>query len=244
MTKLAGKIALITGGTSGIGLATARLFKAEGATVIATGASAENAERAAHDLGIEAISSDTSRLDEIDKLIDGIKARHGRIDTLFCAAGISGGFHPFDLVDEETYDRLMGINLKGMFFTVQRAVRIMPDGGSIVLTSSAATRCGSPALTAYTASKGGVTAFGRSLAGELIGRRIRVNTLVPGVFNTSMFEKFAFSEETKAKINVGIPMGRIGDPLEAAKAALYLASEDSSFMTGGDLVISGGQTVI
>lgn len=248
MSRLAGKIALITGGTSGLGLAAARLFKAEGATVIATGASRENAERVAQEQGIEAVASDISRLGEIDALIAGIRERHGRIDTLFCSAGISGGVHPYESVDEEAYDRIMGINLKGVFFTVQRALTIMPDGGSIVLTSSISTRCGWPTTSVYTAAKAGVTALGRALASELVGRKIRVNTLVPGVFDTPMLEKFQFSPEVRAQrdaaMQKNIPMGRKGDPLEAAKAALYLASDDSSFMTGGDLVVSGGQTVI
>jgi NAD(P)-dependent dehydrogenase (short-subunit alcohol dehydrogenase family) len=248
MGKLAGKVALIVGGTSGIGYASARLFKAEGATVIVTGASQGNADRAALELGVEAIASDMTSMADIDALIAGIKERHGRIDTLFCSAGISGGIHPFESVDEETYDLIMAVNLKGVFFTVQRALTIMPDGGSVVLTSSISTRRGWPTTSVYTAAKAGITALGRTLASELTGRRIRVNTFVPGVFDTPLLQKFELPEDVRAKRDAAyaktIPMGRVGNPAEAAKAALYLASDDSSFMTGGDLVVSGGQTVI
>lgn len=239
--KLAGKIALITGGTSGIGLASARLFRGEGATVIVTGTNPEKLAAAASD-GFDAIACDQSKMADLDTLFDTITERHGRIDVLFGNAGAPGALHKLGSVTEEVYDTIMGLNLKGLYFTVQKALTLMPDGGAIVLTASVAAHSGLPGSTIYAASKAGVRSLGRGFAAELLKRKIRVNTLTPGLTDTPAIAALdALPGNIRDHLVSLVPMRRSGTSEEAAAAALFLASNDSSFMTGAEIIVSGGQ---
>lgn len=242
MTKrLEHKIALITGGTTGIGAACARLFRDEGATVIVTGANEDNVAKAVA-AGFDAVRCDQTNMDDIDALMAGIADRHGRIDCLMVNAG-GGGGAPLADITPEVFDAVIALNLKGVLFTVQRALPLMPDGGAIVLTSSVGGRSAIAPNVAYGAAKAGVRSFGRSFADALIARRIRVNVLTPGLIDTPLFDKMPAPRAMIVDHLKGlVPMGRPGTPDEAATAALFLACSDSSFMTGTEIVVAGGQT--
>jgi NAD(P)-dependent dehydrogenase (short-subunit alcohol dehydrogenase family) len=243
MAKLAGKIALITGGTTGIGAATARLFQAEGATVVVTGSSAKSVEAAAETLpGVEALISDAGDPAAAKALVDQVVAKHGRIDVLFVNAGIAH-FRPFDQIDEAFYDRQFDINVKGAFFLLQHAAPAIPDGGAVILTASVAGAAGGfGGGTVYGATKAALRSFGRTFAVELKTRGVRVNTISPGPIDTPIFDK-GFTAEQKAGFFEGvkarIPLGRPGHADEVAAAALYLAA-DATYTTGAELFVDGG----
>ena len=245
MNKLQDKIALITGGTTGIGAATAQLFQAEGATVIVTGSNPKTLEAARAELpGIEVIASDAGDVAATKALIDAVKEKHGRIDVLFVNAGIAA-FAPFEAVDEAFFDRQFGINVKGAFFALKYAAPVMPDGASIILTASVAASKGGVNQTIYGATKAALRSFGRTFAGELAPRKIRVNTISPGPIATPIFDKIGDipPEQAKAMIDgiiAQVPLGRVGQPEEIAAAALYFASDDSKFTTGTELFVDGG----
>jgi len=243
MAKLAGKIVLISGGTSGIGAATARLFQSEGATVVVTGSSEASVAAAEAELpGVEALVSDAADIAATKALIDQVKARHGRIDVLFVNAGFAK-FAPIDQIDEAFFDRQFDLNVRGAFFLMQHAIPAIPDGGAIILTSSVAgSNGGLGGGTVYGATKAAVRSFGRSFAKELLPRRIRVNTVSPGPIVTPLLdkglspqEKVAFIEGAKTRV----PLARTGTPEEVAAAALYLAA-DATFTTGAELFVDGG----
>ena len=243
MAKLAGKIALISGGTSGIGAATARLFQSEGATVVVTGSSQASVAAAEAELpGVEALVSDAADIAATKALVDQVKARHGRIDVLFVNAGFAK-FAPIDQIDEAFFDRQFDLNVKGAFFLMQHAIPAIPDGGAIILTASVAgSNGGLGGSTVYGATKAAVRSFGRSFAKELLPRRIRVNTISPGPIVTPLLdkglspqEKVAFIEGAKTRV----PLARTGTPEEVAAAALYLAA-DATFTTGAELFVDGG----
>ena len=243
MGKLNGKIALITGGTTGIGAATARLFQAEGATVIVTGQSPRSVEAIKTELpGVEAIVSDQGDPSASEALMHRIKSEHGRLDVLFVNAGIAY-FAPIEAVDEAFFDKQFDINVRGAFFVVKHAAAIMPDGGAIILTGSTAGSSGGPAMTVYSATKAAIRSFSRTFAAELAPRNIRVNTLSPGPIETPIFGKTGLSSEQIdgfiADIKTRLPLGRIGQPGEVAAAALFLAA-DATFTTGGELFVGGG----
>lgn len=244
MGKLDGKIALISGGTSGIGAATAKLFQAEGATVIVTGSSAKSVEAAKAELpGIEAIVSEASDVAATKRLVDQVTATHGRIDVLFVNAGIAR-FAPLEQVDEAFFDAQFDINVKGAFFLVKHAVPAIPEGGAIVLTASVAGSAGGlGGGTVYGATKAAVRSLGRTFASELLARKIRVNTISPGPIITPILDKNGFSPAQKQGFIEGaktrIPMGRTGEPEEVARAALYLAA-DATYTTGAELFVDGG----
>ncbi len=245
MSKLQGKIALITGGTTGIGLATARLFHAEGAKVFATGRNEKNiaAAKAVLPREITVIKSDAGSLAHIDSLIAELKTNPGKIDILFLNAGIAV-MKPFEATSEEDYDQTLNINLKGPFFTVQKALPLLGAGASVILTSSMASHKGFPMMAAYSASKAGVRLLGGTLGAYLADRGIRVNTISPGPIMTPIFEKSGLAKEAMEglaqKVNQTVPMQRFGNPEEIAKAALFLASEDSTYLTATDIVVDGG----
>lgn len=242
MKKLKGKVALITGGTTGIGLASARLFRDEGARVIVTGTRLPGIEALAMEDGIEAVRSDQSCPADIAALASAIGKRHGRLDIMFLNAGIPGKGQPLGAVDEATCDDIIGINLKGVLFTAQALLPLMAKGGAIIITSSVAAHSALPGASVYAASKAGVRAFVRSWAAELLPRGIRVNTLTPGLIETPLMRRIDVTPEAMERLASKIvPMGRAGTPLEAAAAALFLASNDSSFITGGEIIVSGGQ---
>ncbi len=245
MSKLQGKIALITGGTTGIGLATARLFHAEGAKVFVTGRNDKNisAARAVLPEEITVIKSDAGNLAHIENLVAEMKGTSGKIDILFLNAGIAV-MKPFEATSEAEYDEMLNVNLKGPFFTVQKALPLLGAGASVILTSSMASHKGFSMMAAYSASKAGVRLLGGTLGAYLAGRGIRVNTISPGPIMTPIFEKSGLQKEAMEglaqTVNQTVPMQRFGNPEEIAKAALFLASDDSSYLTAADIVVDGG----
>jgi NAD(P)-dependent dehydrogenase (short-subunit alcohol dehydrogenase family) len=247
MARLSGKVALITGGTSGIGAATARLFKQEGATVVATGASSKSVEAARAELpGIEVVQSDQADPSASKALADQVAARHGRIDILFVNAGVAG-FTPLDQITEEDFDRQFGINVRGALFAAKAAAPHIPEGGSIIFTASTAASSGMAGASVYSASKAAVRSLARSLGAELAPRGVRVNVVSPGPIETPIFGKTGMSAEQidgfKSGIQSRVPLGRIGRAEEIAAVALFLAA-DASFVTGEEIVAGGGLVVI
>ena len=243
MAKLEGKIALITGGTTGIGAASAKLFQSEGATVIVTGSSAKSVEAAKAELpGIEVIVSNQGDTAASKALVDQVKARHGRIDILFVNAGVAH-FAPLEASDEAFFDNQFNINVRGAYFLLQHAAPVIADGGAIILTASTAASLGGAGMSVYAATKAALRSFGRTLAAELAPRNIRVNTVSPGPIETPIFGKSGLSqaqidgfiEGAKARV----PMGRLGAPEEVAATALFLAA-DATFVTGGEIIVGGG----
>ncbi len=244
MAKLDGKIALISGGTSGIGAATASLFQSEGATVIVTGSSQASADAAKAALpGVEVIVSNAGDVAATKALAEQVKARHGRIDVLFVNAGIAK-FAPIDAVDEAFFDAQFDVNVKGAFFLLKHAIPLIPDGGAIILTASVAGAAGGfGGGTVYGATKAALRSFGRTFARELTPRGIRVNTISPGPILTPILDKNGFTPDQKDAFVAGakerVPLGRVGNAEEVAAAALYLAA-DATYTTGAELFVDGG----
>jgi NAD(P)-dependent dehydrogenase (short-subunit alcohol dehydrogenase family) len=243
MAKLEGKIALITGGTTGIGAATAKLFQSEGATVIVTGSSAKRADAAKAELpGIEVIVSDQGDTQATKALVEQVKAKHGRIDILFVNAGVAH-FAPLEVVDEAFFDTQFNINVRGAYFLLKHAAPVIPDGGAIILTASTAASLGGAGMSVYAATKAALRSFGRTLAAELAPRNIRVNTVSPGPIETPIFGKSGLSQEQIDGFIEGakarVPMKRMGRPEEIASTALFLAA-DATFVTGGEIIVGGG----
>jgi NAD(P)-dependent dehydrogenase (short-subunit alcohol dehydrogenase family) len=246
MGKLEGKVALITGGNSGIGLATAKEFAEQGAQVVISGRDRKTLEEAAKALGngVFAVRADVAKLAEIESLFAEVKAKFGRIDVLFVNAGI-GKFAPLQAMTEELYDSIIDVNLKGAYFTIQKALPLLADGASIVLNTSIAAHIGRPIGTSvYSASKAALLSLARTLSAELVERNIRVNAISPGPVTTPIFDRLGLApdalEELRQQVEADVPMKRFGRPEEIAKAALFLASPDSSFMLGAEIVADGG----
>jgi len=243
--KLEGKIAVVTGGTSGIGLATAKRFVAEGAVVFITGRRQAELDRAADEIGPNAVAvrADSSNLTDLDRLYSRVKMEKGRIDILFANAGI-GEFATLGEITEEHYDKTFNTNVKGVLFTVQKAVPLFRDGGSIILNASTVASMGTPAFGVYSATKAAVRNFARSWILDLADRHIRVNVVSPGPIATPGLDGLAETEEQARQFKAGmvanIPMGRLGAPDEVAKAVVFLASDDSSFVNGTELFVDGG----
>jgi NAD(P)-dependent dehydrogenase (short-subunit alcohol dehydrogenase family) len=249
MGKLQGKVAVITGANSGIGLAAARLFVQEGANVFMTGRRQRELDAAVQSIGRGAhgVQSDVSNLADLDRLFAIVRDAAGTIDVLFANAG-GGTFAPLGSITEEQFDTIFATNVKGTLFTVQKALPLMKDGGSIILTGSTAGTTGTPAFSVYSASKAAVRNFARSWILDLAPRKIRVNVLVPGPTSTPGWHGLSPSEEAnQAMIEAAaasIPLGRMGEPEEVARAALFLASDDSSFMSGSELFVDGGSAQV
>jgi NAD(P)-dependent dehydrogenase (short-subunit alcohol dehydrogenase family) len=245
MGKLDGKIALITGGSTGIGLASAVLFQKEGAQVIVTGRNADAIATAQKELGPGALGvvSDTSKLADIKSLIAQIKEKYNRVDIVFANAGIAT-FQPLADVDEASYDQQFNINVKGLYFTIQAALPLIPQGGSVLLTASVVDKKGFPDASVYSATKAAVRSFGRTLATELAPRGIRVNTLSPGPIVTPIFGKTGLSDEAVKQMQIGmagsVALKRMGEADEMARAALFLVSDDASYVVGAELFADGG----
>lgn len=245
--KLENKVALITGGNSGIGLATAKLFHQEGATVIITGRRKEVVETAAKEIGddVVGISSDTSDLHDIKSLYQYVEEKFGKLDILFLNAGMAH-FESINTISEETFDRLSNTNFKGLYFNVKMAIPVMKNGGAILLTTSAAGQIGAANMSAYGATKAAVRSLARTLSAELLPIGIRVNGISPGPIDTPIMEKVGIPMEALEGAKAGFadenPMKRIGTADEIAKGALYLASDDSSFVAGINLCVDGGLT--
>jgi NAD(P)-dependent dehydrogenase (short-subunit alcohol dehydrogenase family) len=247
MNKLDGKIALITGGTSGIGAATAKLFQAEGATVIVTGTNPKSAEAVKAEVpGVEVILSDQADIAASRALIDQIVAKHGRIDILFANAGLAR-FEMIEGVDEAFFDSLVDLNIKGTYFLLKYAAPVMSDGGAIVLTSSTVASQGMVSASVYAATKAAIRSLGRSFAAELAPRNIRVNTVSPGPIRTPMYNRNGMdSAQVDAyadSLKTVIPLQRIGEPEDVAATVLFLAT-DASFITGDNLIVGGGMVSI
>jgi NAD(P)-dependent dehydrogenase (short-subunit alcohol dehydrogenase family) len=246
MGKLEGKIALITGGSTGIGLASAVLFQQEGAQVIVTGRNKDAIAAAQKELGPGAVGivSDTSNLADIASLIDQIRQRFGRIDIVFANAGIAR-FQPFGEIREADFDEHFAVNVKGLYFTIQSALPLIPPGGSILLTASVVSKKGFPGTSVYSATKAAVRSFGRTLAAELAPRGIRVNTLSPGPVTTPLFGKMGLSEaavdQMQQNMAQGVALKRMGKVEEIARAALFLVSDDASLVVGAELFADGGR---
>lgn len=247
MAKLSGKTALITGGTTGIGLATAKLFIEEGARVAISGQDQSRVDAAAEEIGADglAIRADMLSPSDIDAMIAQVKDRFGGLDIVFANAGVAK-FAPYAAVDDAMIDELIGVNIKGVFFTIQKAVPIMRDSGAIVVTTSINNRIGTAGASFYAASKAAARSLVRTLAVELADRGIRVNAVSPGPVTTPIFGKVGLTEQQLEdvvdRMKARMPLGRIGRPEEIAKAVLYLAGDDSSFMTGEEVIVDGGLT--
>src|SRR4029434_1485507 len=240
MGKLSGKVAVITGGNSGMGLETARLFVKEGAKVVITGRRQKELDEAVHSIGDNVIGGqgDLANLADLDRLYAKVKETFGHVDIVFANAGM-GNLAPLGEITEEHFDKHFNTNVKGLLFTVQKALPLMREGGSILLNASIAGSTGVPAFSVYSATKAAVRSFARSWTNDLKDRKIRVNAISPGPIETPIFGKLGLSED-KVKdfgsyILSQVPMGRMGRSEEVAKAALFLASDDSSYITGIEL---------
>jgi len=242
LNKLEGKVAVITGASLGIGLATARRFVLEGAYVYITGRRQRELDAAVRQIGknVTAIQGDVSQLADLDRLYATVRRQHGHIDVVFANAGIGEEFGPLGEISEAHFDNMFNINVKGLLFTVQKALPLLQDGGSIILTASINSIKVLPGSSVYSATKAAVRSFARSWTLDLQARQIRVNAISPGLTDTPMTS----NEEFKASILPTIPLGRWGDPDEIAKAVVFLASDDSSFITGIELFVDGGQAQV
>lgn len=243
MGKYENKSVVITGGSSGFGLATAQLLIDDGARVLITGRDQETLDAASSQLGDNAVAvrSDASSMPDIDALADRVKAEFGTIDALFANAGVNG-FAPFEATDEELFDELLSINTKGPYFTVQRLAPLLAEGSGVVLTTSVANTLGLPAVSAYAASKAALRSMTRTLARELLPQGIRVNAVSPGPIDSGILEKSMpqeAAEQTKAQMAADTPMARMGTPAEVAGAVAFLAFE-AGYTTGTELAVDGG----
>jgi NAD(P)-dependent dehydrogenase (short-subunit alcohol dehydrogenase family) len=248
MFMLHGKTALVTGGSSGIGLATARLLQENGARVAITGTDPNKLENARAGLGDAALAirADVTSREDLRRLQQELKEAFGSLDILFANAGVAFGT-PIESTDEAMYDRLMDVNVKGVFFSVQAVLPLMPPGSSIILNTSWLNQVGTPGRSLLSASKAAVRSFARTLSAELLERRIRVNAVSPGSIETPIHRRSQTEEEFRAyvaKVGAQVPLGRMGRPEEIAAAVLFLASDGSSYMLGAEIVVDGGRAAL
>ncbi len=245
MGKLEGKIALITGGNSGIGLATAKQFVNEGAYVFITGRRQSELDAAVKQIGksVTAVQGDVSKLGDLDRLFAQIKREKSRLDIVFANAGVAK-YAPFGTITEEHYDSIFNINVKGLLFTVQKALPLLPDGASVILNASIVASKGFSSNSVYSATKAAVRSFARTWTTDLKDRRIRVNAVSPGATDTpglsDLLASAEVGEQRLQMISNTVPLGRLGTPDEIAKAVVFLASDDSSYVTGTELFVDGG----
>jgi NAD(P)-dependent dehydrogenase (short-subunit alcohol dehydrogenase family) len=249
MSKHQGKIAVVTGGSAGIGLASAQRLAAEGAHVFITGRRQPELDAAVKQIGKNAtgVRGDVANLADLDRLYATVKQQKGHIDILFANAGI-GEFAPLGAITEEHFDKIFGANVRGLLFSVQKALPLLKDGSSIILNASIVSMKASPALSVYSATKAAIRSFARNWTLDLKDRKIRVNVVSPGPIDTPGLNGLAPDPETvkqfKAVMVSGVPMGRLGTSDEVAKAVSFLASDDSSFVTGIELFVDGGMAQI
>lgn len=245
MKKLNDKVAVITGGTTGIGFATAKRFLEEGAQVVISGRTQATLDAALAELGEHALGvrGDVARVADIDRLYATVQQRFGRLDVLFANAGVAR-FAPAEEVDEAFFDAQFDVNVKGLFFTVTKALPLMAKGGAIVLNSSIASSTGMPTMSVYAATKAAVRSLARTLSSELAPKGIRVNAVSPGPIATPIFEKLGLPRDAmdafEKQIATRTTLARMGSPEEVANAVLFLASDESSYVVGSDLVVDGG----
>jgi NAD(P)-dependent dehydrogenase (short-subunit alcohol dehydrogenase family) len=246
MGKLENKVAVVTGGNSGIGLATAKLFKEEGATVIITGRSADKIAKASNDLGVKGLVADQANLAALDKLVADVKSEFGKVDILFINAGVFFGA-PVGQITEEVFDNIMNINFKGAVFTLEKFLPILNDGASVINLSSINAYTGMSNTAIYGASKAAMNSYTRTAATELAPRKIRVNAVNPGPVSTPIFGKTGMPEEQLngfAKVmQEKIPLKRFGESEEVAKLVAFIASDDALYITGGEYNIDGGSNI-
>jgi len=245
MGKLDGKVAVITGGTSGMALASAKLFVEEGAYVFIRGRRQEQLDKALKEIGrnVTGVQGDSGNLADLDRLFETVKRERGHIDVLFASAGFGELTVPLAAATEKHFDETFGVNARGTFFTAQKALPLLRDGGSIILNTSIANELGFPGASVYSASKAAVRSFARTWAAELKDRKIRVNAVAPGpIVDTGTFDNAP--EEMKTFLTSQIPLGRMGLSKEIATTALYLASDDSSFMNGSEIAVDGGMAQV
>jgi NAD(P)-dependent dehydrogenase (short-subunit alcohol dehydrogenase family) len=242
--KLDGKVAVITGATSGMALATAKLFVEEGAYVFITGRRQEQLDAAVKQIGrnVTGVRGDAADLASLDRLYDTVRAKKGHIDIVYASAGVGEFNAPIGAITEANFDNTFNVNVRGTLFTVQKALPLIRDGGSIIMTGSIASAKGFPGLSVYSASKAAVRSFARTWTTDLKDRHIRVNVISPGTIDTGVF--VGIPKEVKDQFVSIIPMGRIGQSHEIAAAALFLASDDASFVTGIELFVDGGTAQI
>jgi len=247
MKKFENKIAVITGGNSGMGYGTAKLLKALGATVIITGRRQKAIDQAAKELGVYAVLSDQGKLEDIDNLVSEVTGKFGKVDILFINAGISGT-SSIELESPEKFDQMMNVNFKGVYFTLSKFIPHLNNGASVVLLSSVLASTVSPGLGVYSASKAAVNAVMKTAALELAPRRIRVNAISPGAIDTELFSKMGMDEATLAGMTDYlislIPIGRIGKTEEIGQLVAFLSSDEASFITGAEHIIDGGSTLL
>jgi NAD(P)-dependent dehydrogenase (short-subunit alcohol dehydrogenase family) len=245
MAKLDGKIALVTGGTSGIGFATAKRFVSEGAYIYITGRRESELSSAVKEIGknVTGVQGDVSAVADLDRLFAQIKREKGRLDVVFANAGVAK-YAKFGEVTEELYDSIFDVNVKGLLFTVQKALPLLVDGSSIILNASVVGSKGLPSNSVYSATKAAVRSFARTWTTDLKARRIRVNAVSPGSTDTPGLNGLLASSETgeqrRKMISSVVPLGRLGTPDEIAKAVVFLASDDSSYVAGTELFVDGG----
>lgn len=243
--KFAGKTAVVTGGSTGMGLATAKRFVQEGMDqVFITGRRQDALDAAVAEIGknVTAVQGDVANLSDLDRLYDTVKKQHGKIDIVFANAGLAK-LAPFGTVDERFFDLHFDANVKGLFFSVQKALPLMKDGGSIILTGSIADIKGFPAMSVYSATKAAIRSFARTWTNDLRDRHIRVNVLSPGHIDTPIMESLQQGEalvQMLKEMENNVPLGRLGDPDEIAKAVSFLASDEASYVSGAELYVDGG----
>ena len=247
MKRLEGKVAVVTGGNSGIGRATAREFSEQGARVVISGRDQQTLDEAKREIGgdVLTVKADVSDLADTDRLFAVVKEKFGKVDVLFVNAGV-GKFAPLEAVTEEFFDEIMDINFKGAYFTIQKALPFLNDNASIILNTSINAHIGMPNSSVYAASKAALLTLSRTLSSELVARGIRVNAVSPGPVTTPIFNRMGLPPEQLQQIAEGIlsqvPMKRFGTPEEIAKTVLFLASSDSSFLLGTEIVADGGMS--
>ncbi len=245
MNRFERKVAVVTGGNSGIGLASAKRLHAEGARVVITGRNSRTLDAAVSEIGsgVVAVQADVSKLADIDHLYSVVTSTLGKIDVLFANAGV-GGFSPYGASDEALFDELFAINVRGVYFTIQKAIPHLNDGASVILNTSVVSSKGPENMGIYAATKAAVRSFARTAAAELLSRNIRVNAVAPGPVATPIFGRSGMTEEQiegfKARISDRVPMRRMGRSDEIANAVAFLASDDASYITGVELNVDGG----
>lgn len=245
MSTLANKVAVVTGGNSGIGFAVCKRLLDEGAKVVLAGRRPDAVQQSVTQLGdgASAVVADVAQLDDLDRLMDEVRRLHGRIDVLFANAGVVR-VAPFEEVEESDFDTVFGVNVKGLYFTVQKALPLLSEGASVVLNSSIVSKSGFKNLSVYAATKAAVRSLGQTLAAELAPKEIRVNVLSPGPIRTPIFDKAGMTDEQLERLKEDVPLGRIGTPEEMADVVLFLASNQSRYITGADLQADGGMTQV
>jgi len=241
MKKLEGKSALVTGGTSGIGLGTAKRFVSEGAFVYITGRRQAELDAAVLELGenVRGVQGDVTNLEDLDLLFTTIKEEKGTLDVVFANAGV-GEYAPLGSITEEHFEKTFAINVKGVVFTAQKALPLLKDGGAIVINGSTVSIVGQPSFSVYSATKAAVRSFARTWSVDLRERKIRVNVVSPGFIPTPAYERLGLTDEMLKEAIKNVPLGRVGTPEDIAKAVVFLASDDSSYITGIELFVDGG----